>query len=149
MYYTIQPKKCRLVNDGRKLKLPAVKAEHSEQGAAIAQAMLDALPHEEIIAILLNGANAVIGVVKIGQGGLHGCSLTPADVLRPAIIAGARAIILAHNHPSGDPTPSSEDVGFTQVVRAACEVVGLTLLDHLIVTGKGRPWASMLERGLM
>ena len=95
----------------------------------------DGLPHEEVMAIYLNARNAIIGKAVLAMGGLHGCALTPRDVYRGAVVANASAIILAHNHPSGDPTPSREDIKMTQAVRQAGEILGVYLLDHLVIAG--------------
>jgi DNA repair protein RadC len=93
---------------------------------------------ESVILIGLNGKNRVIGVVEVSRGGMHGASLTPRDVLVPALVMGASAFVLAHNHPSGDPTPSREDIVMTAAIRAAADVVGCPLLDHVVVTADGR-----------
>jgi DNA repair protein RadC len=68
---------------------------------------------------------------------LHGCALRPADVLRPAVEDAASGIVLVHNHPSGDPTPSLADVQMTRALAAACQILGLRLLDHVIVARSG------------
>ena len=69
-----------------------------------------------------------------------------AEVLKPAIVAGAHAIILGHNHPSGDPKPSREDLAMTRTLREAGDLLGIQVLDHVVVTEDGASW-SMLERG--
>jgi DNA repair protein RadC len=97
----------------------------------------DRLPHEELIAVGLNGRNSVVGLVCVSVGGAHGCAVTPADVLRPLIVMGACAFVLAHNHPSGDWRPSPEDVAMTVSVRDAATLVGLTLLDHVVIAANG------------
>ncbi len=105
------------------------------------------LEHEEVWVLLLDGRHHLRTATRVAQGGLHACALTPADVLRPAIRGAASAVVLVHNHPSGDPSPSSEDVTMTRAVAAACEVVAVPLLDHVIVARDGA--ASLLDRGLL
>jgi DNA repair protein RadC len=83
----------------------------------------------------------------VAQGGLHGCALTPGDVLRPAVRDGGSAFVLVHNHPSGDPVPSREDVAMTRLVAAAGELLGVPLLDHVIVARGGE--SSLLELGAL
>jgi DNA repair protein RadC len=83
----------------------------------------------------------------VAQGGLHGCALTPGDVLRPAVRDGGSAFVLVHNHPSGDPFPSREDVAMTRLVAAAGELLGVPLLDHVIVARGGE--SSLLELGAL
>ncbi len=98
---------------------------------------LSTLEHEEVWLLTLDGRNGLLGAIRIAQGGLHGCALTPRDVLRPALREGGSAIIVLHNHPSGDPTPSHDDVRMTEALATACEVVGIELLDHVIVARGG------------
>lgn len=133
--YDIPQKRCKLVADGRRFKSPVRFASSFESAAAFFRAYYDreALPHERVVALLVNGRNEIMAMVKISEGGLHGCAVLAIDVLRPAIVAGASAILLAHNHPSGDPNPSADDVRMTRAIRDACDVVGLTLLDHIVV----------------
>jgi DNA repair protein RadC len=111
-----------------------------------AKAALVPLGHEEVWLLCLDAKNHLLTRRRIGSGGIHGCALTPKDVLRPAIRDGASAIVLVHNHPSGDPTPSASDVQMTQVVAAAARIVGLQLLDHVVVASGG--YASLYELGL-
>lgn len=104
------------------------------------------LPHEELIALGLNGRNEVLGLVRLSQGGAHGTAVTPRDVFRPLITMGAAAFVLAHNHPSGDPTPSAEDIALTRTLLRGCDTIGLVLLDHLVIAGpEGERSASIME----
>ncbi len=95
------------------------------------------LPHEEVWLLCLDGRNALRSARRVAQGGRHGCALTPADVLRPAIEEAASGIALVHNHPSGDPTPSHADIVMTAALEEACRVVGLSLVDHVVVARAG------------
>ncbi|MBE7483781.1 MAG: DNA repair protein [Polyangiaceae bacterium] len=95
------------------------------------------LEHEEVWLLCLDGRNTLKSARRVAQGGAHGCALTPRDVLTPALREAASAIVLVHNHPSGDPTPSPEDVHMTRAVAGACEVVGVPLLDHVVVAKGG------------
>jgi DNA repair protein RadC len=112
---------------------------------AWARPRLAALEHEEVWLLTLDGRNGLLGATRIAQGGLHGCALTPRDVLRPAMREGGSAIVLIHNHPSGDPTPSREDVQMTAALAVACDVVGIELLDHVVVARGGA--SSLREMG--
>jgi DNA repair protein RadC len=105
------------------------------------------LDHEEVWLFTLDGQNGLKAARRIAQGGQHGCALTTRDVLGPALRDAASAILLLHNHPSGDPRPSSEDVGMTRALSSACSVVGLTLLDHVIVARGGA--RSVLDGGAL
>lgn len=113
---------------------------------AWARPRLAGLDHEEVWLLLLDGRNGLVAARRVAQGGLHGCALTPRDILRPALRDAASAIILLHNHPSGDPNPSVEDVCMTRAVSAACDVVGIQLLDHVVVARGGS--ASLRDLGV-
>ena len=113
--------------------------------AAWAQPRLAALDHEEVWLLCLDGKNALRSARRIAQGGLHGCALRPADVLRPALEDAASGIVLVHNHPSGDPTPSSADIEMTRALVDACQVLGLFLLDHVVVARSGARSLRELE----
>jgi DNA repair protein RadC len=102
-----------------------------------AQPRLGGLEHEEVWLLSLDGKYGLKSARRIAQGGLHGCALLTRDVLSPALRDGASAIVLVHNHPSGDPTPSPEDIAMTRAVRAAGELVGIPLIDHVVVSRSG------------
>jgi DNA repair protein RadC len=97
--------------------------------------------------LALDGQNGLRSMRRIAQGGLHGCCVSARDILRAGLVEAASAIVLVHNHPSRDPTPSPEDVAMTRVVVDAGEVVGLPLVDHVVVAGSRH--ASMLDLGLL
>ncbi len=118
-----------------------------ESVAAWARPRLAPLDHEEVWLLMLDGRNRLVAARRIAQGGIHGCALTPRDVLRPAVRESASAIVLVHNHPSGDPSPSPEDIVMTRAVLRAGEVVAVPLLDHVIVARGGA--ASLLELGAL
>ncbi len=116
-----------------------------EAVAAWARPRLAALDHEEVWLLCLDAKNTLRSARRIAQGGLHGCALRPADVLRPALEDAASGIVLVHNHPSGDPTPSTADIEMTRLLVEACQVVGLYLLDHVIVARSGAESLRALE----
>jgi DNA repair protein RadC len=95
------------------------------------------LEHEEVWLLSLDGRYGLKSARRIAQGGLHGCALLTRDVLGPALRDGASAIVLIHNHPSGDPAPSPEDIAMTRAVRVAGELVGVPLIDHVVVARTG------------
>lgn len=88
---------------------------------------------ESFWVILLDRKNHAIGRVLISLGTLTSALAHPREVFKPAIIASAAAIIVAHNHPSGDPAPSSQDLQVTRILREAANILQITLLDHVIV----------------
>lgn len=98
-------------------------------------------------ALLLNTKNEVLKIVDVATGGLDATLAMPRDVFRQAVRDAASAVIVCHNHPSGDPEPSREDVRITERLRDAAEIIGLRFLDH-IVFGDDR-FVSLQERGLL
>jgi DNA repair protein RadC len=127
-------------------KRPGQSVAFAENAAAIFHELLDDSPMEKIYTLLLDGQNHLRGAVMVAMGGLHGAAVTPRDILTPALVGGASAIILGHNHPSGDPRPSAEDIEMTRAVDKACNVVGLSLLDHIIVASGGH--TSLADYGI-
>ncbi len=116
---------------------PEARLGTFETVAAWAAPRLAALEHEEIWLLVLDGRHGLKAALRVGQGGLHGCGLTAGDVLRPALRLAASRIVLVHNHPSGDPTPSDEDIATTLRLAEAAELVGTPLIDHVVVGRDG------------
>lgn len=112
-------------------------------------ARLGNLRHEVMLAVALDGRNHIIEELMLAQGGAHGCAITARDVFRPLIRVGASGVIVVHNHPSGDPTPSREDIAMTQVVIEAGNVLGVPLLDHIIIGAHGGGWASLFDPAIV
>ena len=104
---------------------------------------LPQLDREIFLALLLDGRNRLRAEVCVSEGTLTTALVHPREVFAPAIRDRAAALILVHNHPSGDPTPSSEDVALTDRLRQVGEVVGIRVLDHVVV-GHGR-YVSLAE----
>jgi len=101
---------------------------------------------ERLRVILLDTRNHVLETVEIYKGSANTAQVRPADIFKPAIRRGATALIVVHNHPSGDPTPSPDDVAVTRELIKAGELIDVKVLDHVII-GQGRH-VSMKERGL-
>lgn len=98
------------------------------------------LPHEEFHAVLLNTQHRVLRVALVSKGILDASLIHPREVFRPAILENAASIVLVHNHPSGDPTPSPEDRAVTRQLSEAGRTIGIRVLDHLVI-GE-RHWGS-------
>lgn len=109
---------------------------------------MSTLIQEQLRILLLDCKNRVLGCEVIYQGTLHSISIRAAEVLRPAVLANAPALIVVHNHPSGDPDPSPEDVKATKTLMAAGELLDIDMLDH-VVLGHNGEYASLCERGLV
>lgn len=99
-------------------------------------------------ALLLNARYDVLKRVTVSRGGLTSALVHPREVFRPAVLASAAAVILVHNHPSGDPEPSVEDVEITRRLAHAGEILGIPILDHVIVARRDR-YISLRERGVV
>ncbi len=103
------------------------------------------LKQEEFHALLLNTQHRVIRNVLVTRGILDAALIHPREVFRPAVIESAAGVILVHNHPSGDPSPSREDRVVTDQMVAAGAAVGIPVLDHVIIGG--RSFVSLAEKG--
>jgi len=103
------------------------------------------LEREELRVALLNTKNIVTGMATVYIGNLAGSSVRVAEVFRDAIRRNAAAIVVAHNHPSGDPAPSSEDLRITGELAAAGRLLDVELLDHLVITRDA--WVSLRALG--
>jgi DNA repair protein RadC len=104
------------------------------------------LPQEEFRVLLVNTQHAVVREMQVTRGTLDASIVHPREVFRAAITESAAAMILVHNHPSGDPTPSPEDRDVTRQLAEAGRLIGIPVLDHVVV-GDGR-YVSFVEAGL-
>ncbi len=103
---------------------------------------------EVMAAVMLNAKARVIDVATFSQGSVAAVVMHPGDLFRAAIRAAATSIIVAHNHPSGDPAPSGADLTLTRRLVEAGRVVGIPLLDHLVIA-RGGAYRSLASEGLM
>ena len=108
---------------------------------------MSGLAQEQLRVLLLNTKNLVVGQRVVYQGNVNSSMIRPAEVLRPAVIEAVPSIIISHNHPSTDPTPSPEDVAITREIAQAGKLLGIELLDHIVIGGDR--FVSLKERGLM
>ena len=105
------------------------------------------LAQEQLRVLLLDTKNNVVGQRVVYQGNVSSAIVRPAEVLRPAVIEAVPSIIISHNHPSQDPTPSPEDAAITRELTQAAKLLGIELLDHVVIGGER--FVSLKERGLM
>jgi DNA repair protein RadC len=117
-----------------------------EAAAALVRYELSALDQEVLRVILLDVRNRLIRCCEVYRGSLTTALVRTGEVFREAIRAGAAGMIVVHNHPSGDPSPSAEDIALTRVLVDAGRLLDIPVLDHLII-GRGR-FVSLRERGL-
>jgi DNA repair protein RadC len=116
------------------------------QAADLVKYDMQALDHEELRVILMDTRNQVLEVREVYRGSVNTAQVRAADVFKAAVRKNATALIVVHNHPSGDPTPSPDDVAVTRELIKAGEMIDVKVLDHIII-GRGRH-VSMKERGL-
>ena len=137
----------------RRVKLAEAGAPYGEPVSApndvtrIAQTLIGDAAQESFVVFHLDVKHKVLGFTEAGRGGIDACPVDVRTVFRTAIALGASAIIAAHCHPSGDPSPSREDIALTKRLVEVGALIGIPLLDHVIVTDDRT--ASLRERGLM
>ena len=126
---------------------PGLRPEITSPDAAaeLLVAALAGSDRERCVAALLDTKHRVLETVTVSVGSLDRTFMAPREVFRDALLANAAALVLAHNHPSGDPEPSHDDELLTRRLVRAGELVGVEVLDHLVVAG--RRWVSLARRG--
>ena len=142
---TPRVRELRIVYSPVTLAGPLAEVGRPADAAALLRARLEREPVEVCLVLLLNTKHRVIGVHELGRGTLDSCVVHPRDVYKSALLANAAGVIVGHNHPSGDPTPSAEDVALCARLRAAGTMLGVELLDFVII-GEGR-YYSFQELG--
>lgn len=120
--------------------------EHPETIAAYYMEQMRHQEQERMICMMLNGKNQLLGEEEISRGTVNSAIISPRDLILAAFRYHAVYIILVHNHPSGNPMPSEEDIRLTQRVQSACSLVDIPLLDHIVI-GDQR-YVSLREQGL-
>jgi len=129
-------------------ELGELYGKHAPGAGAVAGLLRPHLEHEtseRFVALLLNGKHRVMGFAEVSRGTLTSSLVHPREVFAPALRELAAAVIVAHNHPSGDPEPSMEDIEVTKRLSEAGKLLGVPLLDHIIV-GEGGAYTSLRER---
>jgi DNA repair protein RadC len=124
---------------------PIVKTP--DDAAALVMDEMRHLDREHFRVLLLNTKNSVIEIDKVSVGTLNESLIHPREVFRNAIKKGAKSIILVHNHPSGDPTPSTNDIEITKKLFEAGKIISIEVLDHIII-GDGR-FVSLKAKGVI
>jgi DNA repair protein RadC len=108
---------------------------------------LEKLDHETFSVALLNTKNELLRIVPVSQGTLSGSLVHPRETFRTAIAEGCYSVILVHNHPSGDPEPSQEDIAVTRNLADAGHIIGIRVLDHIIIAKNG--FKSLKDLGII
>lgn len=135
---------------GRRLTLEAPEEKPAinspADAAALVQYDMSALEQEHLRVILLDRRNRVLEIVEVYKGSVNSSQVRVGELFKDAVRTNASAIIVAHNHPSGDPTPSPDDVAVTRAIVQAGKLLDIDVLDHVVI-GQGK-WVSLKERGL-
>lgn len=124
-----------------------VQLLHPREAAAYLMPAFGARAVEQFGVVLLDAKHRVLRTAVLAVGGLNHTSIEPRDVFREAILGGAAAVLVFHNHPSGDPSPSPDDVELTRRLAAAGTLIGIDLVDHLVL-GDVR-YCSLKHTGLL
>jgi len=137
------------LNLGLRLNIPIEERptiNSPADAAALVQYEMSLLEKEHLRVLLLDRRNRVLEIVEIYQGSVNSSQVRVGEVFRPAIQRLASAIVVCHNHPSSDPTPSPDDVAVTRAIVQAGKLLDIDVLDHLVI-GHTK-WVSLKERGL-
>jgi DNA repair protein RadC len=130
--YAVPRFRVTLVRDNR-AQAPSSPMRDSASAAAMLRPLLAGLDREQFVVCGLDARHCIIGVNVVSIGSLTLSIVHPREVFKPLILMSAAAWICAHNHPSGDPTPSQEDRVLTSRLRQGADLLGITFLDHLIL----------------
>ena len=123
------------------------KLSSHDDVAGVLKTYLDGADREHFCIALLDRKGHIIGLNTVSIGGLHSSIVHPREVFKPALILGAASIILCHNHPSGDTTPSKEDLEVTNRLIEAGKIMGIEILDHVIIGDDS--FCSLKARGFI
>ena len=119
-------------------EMPSARVESPKVLAEFMAGFVDGATQESMFAIAFDGRNNVISVDEIYKGTATGTSVRISELFKPVIVLGGVGIALVHNHPSGDPEPSKEDIKITEEIVKAGKILDITILDHLVIAESGK-----------
>jgi DNA repair protein RadC len=125
------------------------KLDSPDRAADVARHVIPDDGREHFYALFLDSQNKLTAVHHVSTGSLSASIVHPREVLGPAIREGAAHLVLAHNHPSGDPTPSREDIALTRQLAEGARLLGLKIHDHLVIGSGTQQHVSFAARGLL
>jgi len=149
--YEVPIYRCQLVRETSLTLADRPVVRNPEDVARLLADHLQGVDRENFVSILLDTKNKVIGITTVSVGILDSSLVHPREVYKPAILCNAASLVVGHNHPSGDPSPSVEDTRITKRLHEAGEILGIDLLDHIVVGDGTEPlrWVSLKERGVI
>lgn len=130
---TVNWKRVQLVKEEGEASIYGKKVTSSQEVYNTIHSLLENEVTEVFIVLFLNTKNKITGYQEVSRGGLNSTVIKPRDVFRAAIMTAVPSIVIAHNHPSGDPAPSQTDIDFTHGLCRAGELLGVQVLDHIVV----------------
>lgn len=143
----IKIKKVKMVTDGTLRVEGGLKKLSSPKDAAkVLQMYLKDEDREVMACMCLNTKNAIVNISTISIGSLNSSIVHPREVFKIALLSNSASIIVGHNHPSGDTTPSKEDINITHRLKECGKILGVELLDHIII---GDNYTSLKEKGIL
>lgn len=137
----------RVVREQPELPFPKPRISEPDDVRALLQRQLAYQDREIFVIVVLDARNQVIGVNTVSIGSVSASIVHPRETFRPAILMGASSLVLAHCHPSGDPSPSKDDIELTRRLVKGGEILGIEVLDHIIIADSS--FLSLKEKGLM
>lgn len=143
---TVQRVRLRQVREGR-IRFAVDRISRPADAYHAVKRYYEGADREMLSMLCLDAQNQPTCFQICSVGSLNTTRTRPAEILKLALVSNAHALLLIHNHPSGTLDPSPEDLEFTRAIRQACDLLGVELYDHLIVSDEG--WVSLRERGLV
>lgn len=147
-YSAIPIYRVSLVGD-RGIHLDRPKLRSSKDAAEVLRMHLGDTDREHFIVMLLDRKNRLIGINTVSIGSLTASIVHPREVMKPAILSNAAAMVLGHNHPSSDPSPSHEDKTLTKRLVEAGKVLGIDVLDHIVIGDGSQSYFSFADEGIL
>ena len=138
---------CRLVKE-KAMSYDFKNISNPEDGAKIIKAYIGNSDRENFVVACLDIRGNITALNTVSIGTINETSVHPREVFKVAILANSISIVIAHNHPSGDTSPSREDVEFTKRIVNAGKIIGIEVLDHIVI-GDDEEYTSFKESGLM
>jgi DNA repair protein RadC len=140
-----------LIKD-RQLPFESCRLNNSAQAQPLIKSLIQThgqSDSEQFCVLMLNGKNEIIGLNIVSTGDVSSATVTPRELLKPAILSNSSALILAHNHPSGDISPSPDDIAVTQRIVQASKIMGIVVHEHLIISIFDDRYYSFADNGII
>ena len=146
--YTIPIYTIALVREGTQRIEGREHLSTAMQATQVFADYLDGRDREHLVVLMLDSKLRLIGINTVSIGTIDSAMVSPRDVYKAAILCNAASIMLAHNHPSGDPTPSPADISVTRIIAESGKLLGIPLLDHIIIGSYGS-FTSLVDKGYL